>query len=730
MSYRILAVAATPFFVDRGGHIHIYEPIKALQALGHHVTLVTYHIGRDLPNLDTRRIPYIPWYQKTDAGPSYFKPFLAILMLWKTLWVAREIKPDVLHAHGWDSMWVAWWVWRLMGIPFIFDMQGSFAGEISEHGFAKKGSPYFHFLEFIEGLSLRASPIIVTSSSQIYEDTQTRFNITPPQISTILDGVDTETFSPQNFPPRPELRAELKLPDKPIAIFMGLLKTYQGVDDLVEAVRIMVQERQFTDFHCLVLGFPDEDHYRAMAEQKGIGDYLTFTGKIPYDETGHYLALADVAIAPKISMTEGDAKIYFYMSMGLPVVAYERPASREILGELGLYAAYNNPTDLARALAETLSQPDLMQTRGADNRAKAVQNYSWGAVAYRIQEAYQHAMQKMAQPAHTPSRIKQLWHILRLLLGAIGILILLQVVDIQDVSKAITSANPAFLLMAWVLNLASMGFKTARWQILLQENHLEMSFRRLFGTYLIGTFYSQFLPGSSAGGDAMRMAESSVDTGRAVDAVASVIIERGIGLTTIVTTSSLILLLDRPVGIPAPVHILIHSLSILGIGGLILLRFGWFLGAIIQILSRIGLRQIGAKVKHLSQALQGDLGEGRILLSMIVLSLLANLCGTAASYLVLTSISEPVPFLGFFSLITLIVTLEIIPLTPGSLGIREGAYVFFLGFLGISQAHALTSSILIRLLGWLMAMLGGGILLQRAIFSTVSPTAPATSGGD
>src|SRR5688572_16095481 len=130
-SYRVLAIAATPFFVDRGGHIHIYEQIRALQALGNQVTLVTYHIGRDLPDVDTRRIRNISWYNKYDAGPSYRKIALVLLMFWKSLQIAREIRPDILHAHGWDSMWVAWWVSKLLNIPFVMDMQGSFAGEIA-----------------------------------------------------------------------------------------------------------------------------------------------------------------------------------------------------------------------------------------------------------------------------------------------------------------------------------------------------------------------------------------------------------------------------------------------------------------------------------------------------------------------------------------------------------------------------------------------------------------------
>lgn len=395
-SYNILLIAATPFFVDRGGHVHIYEQARALQKLGNKVSMVTYHIGRDVSEFDVHRILNVPWYKKTDAGPSYQKPFLAALMLAKALAVSRQIKPDIVHAHGWDSTWVAWALRKLLGIPFVFDMQGSFSGEIAEHGYCKKDGTYYKFLSAIERATLKAAPVIVTSSTQICQQSRQRFHLAEDHLWPILDGVDTDEFSPAAFPYDPELRRQLGIPEgKQVIVYMGLLKTYQGVDDMIEAARILVHERGYTDAHFLVMGFPDEDVYATKAAEKGLRDYMTFTGKIAYHETGRYMALADLAIAPKIAMTEGDAKIYFYMAMGLPVVAYERPASLEILGDLGLYARFNDPLDLARALHEALAHPELLKQRGTENRQKAVNEYSWTAVAHRIMEAYHIAEERM-----------------------------------------------------------------------------------------------------------------------------------------------------------------------------------------------------------------------------------------------------------------------------------------------------------------------------------------------
>src|SRR4051812_12972607 len=142
---KILAIAPTPFFVDRGGHVQIYEQARALQNLGNTLELCTYHIGRDMPGITTYRIARVPWYKKTDAGPSYQKLYLMVMLFFLSWREIRRFKPDILHGHGWDGCWIACTLSKLTGVPFVFDMQGSFTGEIVAHGYAKTNSLFFKF---------------------------------------------------------------------------------------------------------------------------------------------------------------------------------------------------------------------------------------------------------------------------------------------------------------------------------------------------------------------------------------------------------------------------------------------------------------------------------------------------------------------------------------------------------------------------------------------------------
>ena len=73
---RVLMVAPTPFFDDRGCHVRILEQVRALRDRGVEVLLATYHVGRDVPEVRTVRTMRLPWVRRLPVGFSIHKPAL------------------------------------------------------------------------------------------------------------------------------------------------------------------------------------------------------------------------------------------------------------------------------------------------------------------------------------------------------------------------------------------------------------------------------------------------------------------------------------------------------------------------------------------------------------------------------------------------------------------------------------------------------------------------------
>ena len=382
-------IAPTSFFSDYGCSVRILEEARVLQRLGNEITVCTYRNGQDVPGITIRRTASIPFREHYEVGSSPHKIGFDLLLFWTVLVNALRRRPDVIHAHMHEGALIALVVGKLLGIPFVFDFQGSLTGEILDHNFLRKGSLFYRPLRWLEETIDRRTPYILTSSHNARELLLREFGCRPEQVWAVPDCVDGEAFYPRSRDEQGALAArkvQLGIPEgRQVVVYLGLLADYQGTDALLEAAARLRQRRQ--DVHFLIMGFPNVEHYRHRVSQLDLVDHVTLTGKVPYRQARDMLAVGDVAVAPKLSATEGSGKVLNYMAMGLPVVAFDTPVSREYLGDEGLYATPPDPASLAAALERAL-EDEANGQRGEMLRRRALEAYAWDRAAETIQRAY------------------------------------------------------------------------------------------------------------------------------------------------------------------------------------------------------------------------------------------------------------------------------------------------------------------------------------------------------
>lgn len=390
-SYRVLMIAPTSFFADYGCHVRILEEARALQRLGHRVTIVTYRNGRDLPGLDIRRTLPIPWRQHYEVGSSRHKIVFDALLGMKTLQVMATQRFDVIHAHLHEGALIGQVIGRLFGLPVLFDFQGSLTEEMIDHHFLTRESAVYPPLRRLETWIDHSSGLIFTSSSNAERILLQDFGCEASLIRPLPDCVDTNQFRPAaTFAAEKmaALRARFGLPaEAPVIVYLGLLAEYQGTGHLLRAMQQIRAERP--DVHLLLMGFPGVDYYQQMADTLGVRDRVIFTGRVPYEHAAHHLALGNVAVAPKMSLTEGAGKLLNYMAVGLPTVAFDTPVAREYLGSAGIYAERGSAESLAAKLLSILHDEDRARRLGETLRLRAQESYEWENAAVKIVEAYE-----------------------------------------------------------------------------------------------------------------------------------------------------------------------------------------------------------------------------------------------------------------------------------------------------------------------------------------------------
>lgn len=377
-------IAPTPFFADRGCHVRIYEEIKALQQIGHEIILCTYGLGRNMPGIKTVRCFNFPWYRKLTAGPSYTKILLLPFLIFTTIITAVKFNPEIIHAFLPEGAIIA----KISKIFFpkkkyFYDMQGSLVSECLEHKFIKPGGLRFKTMVWLER-KISLWFFVITQSKNLVKHLKS-LGVPVGKIVNVKDGVDTDIFRPLEYDEN--LANQLGVvKNKPRIIYMGLLEKYQGVDLMFEAFVAVAKQKRKTQF--IVIGYPNIEKYQQMCRDLGIEDQVKFLGKIDYSLLPKYLALASISVAPKISQSEGDGKLYNYMSAGLAIVVFDRSVSREILGNAGVYAEFGSASDLAKKIVWLIDHSAEAKQLGQKARQRAISKLSWRAVGKRINQVY------------------------------------------------------------------------------------------------------------------------------------------------------------------------------------------------------------------------------------------------------------------------------------------------------------------------------------------------------
>ncbi len=194
---KILMIAPTPFFADRGCHIRILGEAKALINLGHELILCTYFLGRDIEGVRVVRTLSVPWYNKLSAGPSWHKFYIDLLLLGKVVSVCRTFRPHVIHAHLHEGVVIGKIASLLFGIPLVADLQGGLTDELLAHRFIPEVPILVKLVRWIEK-KIDQMPIhLIVSSKQTAQSCVDTYGISGDRVSSVTDGVDLDIFSPR-----------------------------------------------------------------------------------------------------------------------------------------------------------------------------------------------------------------------------------------------------------------------------------------------------------------------------------------------------------------------------------------------------------------------------------------------------------------------------------------------------------------------------------------------------
>ncbi|MGH3369902.1 MAG: glycosyltransferase family 4 protein, partial [Nocardioidaceae bacterium] len=381
---------------------------RELVALGHDVEVFS---GQPYPELDPgvrlTKLPSLDLYREPDPfrtpRPSELRDLLDVLEvgtmytagfpepLTFSLRAARVLKRrrhqfDVVH----DNQTLGYGILDIArtGIPVVstihhpitFDRRVDMS---TARGRKKLSTWRWYGFVAMQGRVARRMPHVLTVSRSSARDIVADFRVPPERIEVIPLGVEPEVFQHYQDSRVPGRIVAMASADTPM----------KGIATLLEAFAKLRTER---DAELVLITRPKPGgRTEGLIERLSIQDSVRFVSGLSDTELAAVVGSAEIACVP--SLYEGfSLPTVEAMACGTPLVVSRAGAIPEVVGEDGVCADLVTPGDvgeLAAALEGLLDDPERRQRMGAAGRRRALERFSWRAVAEATAAAYQRAIE-------------------------------------------------------------------------------------------------------------------------------------------------------------------------------------------------------------------------------------------------------------------------------------------------------------------------------------------------
>lgn len=296
---------------------------------------------------------------------------------------------------------------RQLGLPFQYEVRGFWEVSRASRDPAWENSPEYQEHYNRECWVISRADQLYTLNSQMKEELVAR-GAKPEQIDLVPNSVS----GMPRIVKQSNVRQQYGIPNDAYVLgYMGAITEYEGLDHLLEALKLLKKEKVFA---LIVGGYspvnrlgrakpePIVQKLQKLAKSYGIHKQVIFTGRVDHDKLPEYFAAVDATVIPRASLPVCELvsaiKPLEYLSYGKPLIASNVAPQAEVLehGKLGwLYEKGN-----AQALAETVQNVRAQKPQNRSERTSA------GLIAVEHRYHWSKTTAVVAQKLHSTKEVK------------------------------------------------------------------------------------------------------------------------------------------------------------------------------------------------------------------------------------------------------------------------------------------------------------------------------------
>ncbi|WP_200171845.1 glycosyltransferase family 4 protein [Tomitella cavernea] len=300
--------------------------------------------------------------------------------------------PQIVHAHDWLVAHPAIALAEDFRVPLVSTIHATEAGRHA--GWVS--SNMNRQVHSVEWWLANASDSLITCSESMHDEVTTLFGPDLPEITTIRNGINLQTWS---FRPRCRSAAS---EGPPRLLYVGRLEYEKGVQDAIAALPAIHDEHPGTTL--TIAGEGTQRQWLAdCAAEHDVADAVRFLGRLDHAELLEQLHAADAAVLPSRYEPFGIVALEA-AATGTPLVASTAGGLGEAVvdGRTGYSFAPSDPDDLAKAVCRSLEDPERTQDLARTAHVRLTTEFTWEHVAAQTSDVYAAAAWHAPKPLGRP----------------------------------------------------------------------------------------------------------------------------------------------------------------------------------------------------------------------------------------------------------------------------------------------------------------------------------------
>jgi starch synthase len=309
---------------------------------------------------------------------------------------------DVVHSHTWYANLGGHVAKLLHGVPHVVTTHSL---EPLRPWKAEQLGGGYRLSSWCERIAIEDADAVIAVSAGMKNDVLTAYPaVDPDRIRVVHNGIDTEEYKPDHGTDVVE-RIGMD-PNRLSVVFVGRITRQKGLPYLLRALQATPREAQLV----FLAGAPDTPEIAAEVEAlvaalgKDREGVIWIQQMLPKREVIQILTHATLFVCPSIYEPMGIVNLEA-MACETAVVATATGGIPEVVadGETGLLVPIDQASDgtgtpldpdkfvadMAEAITTLLQDPERAAEMGRGGRRRAVEQFSWSAIAEQTMQVYQ-----------------------------------------------------------------------------------------------------------------------------------------------------------------------------------------------------------------------------------------------------------------------------------------------------------------------------------------------------